>query len=132
MNTIKWKGMEQEARFVWEMTKLNIIVASPTCHNLPFDFVLLFNKHWVTVQVKSCHHFTPNNRPNQRILVVDMHRRAGGKRTQPYLKTDFDYLFTSHEDKAWLIPFDIIAKNQRRFSLDQKRLDTYILGRKKA
>ena len=93
------KGSQTEAKFLAVCFERNWQVAIPFHHCQGYDYVFRFpgNFKWFTVQVK-----TPYLDKGK--LIVSL-RRSNEKGNRPYETGDFDYLFASHQNKNWLIPW---------------------------
>ena len=119
------KGLIQESRFLLIMTEHYIDVAIPFHKTQRYDYLILVDSKWYTVQVKSSRLENRGDGRERKHITVQLTTRSDGKKQGRYKKGDFDFLFTTFENRAWLIPFKVLGNNRMRCRVDTLRLKQY-------
>lgn len=119
------RGLITESKFILAMAERGIGIAYPFHRTHRYDYLIFINNKWRTVQVKSSRLVDRGDGRKRKHITIQLTTRSGGKKQGRYKKGDFDLLFTTFGDWAWLIPFEELGNNRMRCIIDTLRLNKY-------
>ncbi len=116
------KGLYGEAIFLKTCAEKGWEVAWAYDQSRPYDYVILYNGKWCTVQVKTAYASKETRKNPGR--EVSLRRGRTHKRTA-YQSGDFDYLFVVDGNDRWSIPWRDIEHIKSCLTISSPKYDVY-------
>ena len=109
-----FKGEITEQQVAIEFLKLGYLVSKPLVQSSRYDFIVDIKHRLYKIQVKTS---TLKEDAYIEFATSTRHTNTKGTLNLTYSADDVDFFATMHENKCYLIPYEVCGKRQQRLRL---------------